>query len=245
MLSGQTGIKVTTVTVSHSLGAGIDLIDTGRFTTTSSALTVTNAATVPIIVHPNFAGSLPTGSTFTSNGSNVVRVTGGDIVTSQIWPNLGVPYVVTNSVWIDGLASPVLTIPAGVTVKFGIDVPLYVGWDVGGSLVTAGTAANPVILTADATTPTAGHWRGIIFDDVAGNNSSLAFTTIEYAGRSGWAALTFYRDLGAIMTGSTVRFSADCGIERITFAGTWVTDFTSAALANTFASNALGNQCGP
>lgn len=243
--SGQTGFKVTNVSVSNTLGAGINLGDTGRFTSGSANLSVSNAATAPLIVHPNFAGSIPSTSTFTANGVNMVRVTGGDIVTSQVWPKLSIPYAILNDIYIDAPSTPTLTLQAGAHLRFAIDAILYVGWDHGGQLVAGGTAADSVRLTADAAMPAAGHWRGIAFTDVAGNGSDLSYAIVEHAGRNGWAALTFFRDIGATVKNSRIRFSADCGIERREFGGWWLTDFTASALGNAFSENTGGNQCGP
>ncbi len=180
-------VPVIGVTVRHSSGRGIQANNTARFGTGSTNLTVTSAASHPVVVDADYAGTLPSGSTYTSNGNNTILLTGGDVSITQAWANHAVPYLVNNEVRIEGSGSPVLSIPAGTTLRFGQDGFLSVGWGGSGALSVTGTAASPVVFTADAATPTAGHWTGIVFSGLTnGGASGIAHATIEYCGRTGF-----------------------------------------------------------
>ena len=246
--SAQAGITLNNVTVAQSAHTGVEIAGTSRLNAASTVLSVSDAAQPPIVAHPNVAGALPAGGTFTNNARNVVQLTGGTLSVSQTWPNLGIPYAINGDVFIEGTGAPVLTLPAGTSLRFGASVSFYVGASAGtatGALVALGTSSNRVVFTADATTPAAGHWFGIFFRTNASTGSSLDFTTVEFGGRSGFPNIDFTRDIGQTVRNSIIRSSGGCGIRRNAFTGTWATDFTAAGLGNTFSSNTGLNQCGP
>lgn len=246
--SAQAGITLNNVTVAQSAHTGVEIAGTSRLSAASTVLSVSDAAQPPIVAHPNVAGALPAGGTFTNNARNVVQLTGGTLSVSQTWPNLGIPYAINGDVFIEGTGAPVLTLPAGTSLRFGASVSFYVGASAGtatGALVALGTSSNRVVFTADATTPAAGHWFGIFFRTNASTGSSLDFTTVEFGGRSGFPNIDFTRDIGQTVRNSIIRSSGGCGIRRNAFTGTWATDFTAAGLGNTFSSNTGVNQCGP
>ncbi len=63
----------------------------------------------------------------------------------QIWSFLGSPYIIKGNVYVDNNA--ILTIGAGVTVKFDEDAQMIVN----GGLIIAGISNNPVIFTTNST----------------------------------------------------------------------------------------------
>src|SRR5882724_4963619 len=96
----------------------------------------------------------------------------GRISTSTTWTLANSPYIVTCDVNVYADTSPfrsppppaILTIQAGVVVKFNAGTGLNIasGADAGG-LQAQGTAASPIIFTANQTFPLAGAWKGITF----------------------------------------------------------------------------------
>lgn len=72
----------------------------------------------------------------------------------------------------------VLTLQPGVVLKFDKDTAIKV--ERTGALVSAGTAAQPVLMSA--TRPTRGWWHGVEFDHTERALNKIDHTVIEYAG---------------------------------------------------------------
>ena len=60
-----------------------------------------------------------------------------------------------------------LEIPAGTTIKAAKGFGNYILVERGGKINATGTAAKPIIMTADATDATSGHWGGLIINGYA------------------------------------------------------------------------------
>jgi hypothetical protein len=76
----------------------------------------------------------------------------------------------------------VLTVEAGVTVKFSSNAAIYVGQSGTGKLLINGTVQKPVTLTGQPGYQTPGGWFGIEFWPGTASGSKLSYATIEYAG---------------------------------------------------------------
>ncbi len=101
----------------------------------------------------------------------------------ETWTACGSPHFVKDDFIVGGLNSPVLTIEAGAVVRFEKDASLRVGEYEPGGLVIQGTAAKPVVLTADSAGPKPGYWKGIHFGEAAMlDRASINGARIEYAG---------------------------------------------------------------
>lgn len=101
----------------------------------------------------------------------------------ETWTACGSPHFVKGDFVVGGLESPVLTIEAGAVVRFENNASLIVGEEQPGGLIIEGTAANPVVLTADSSAPKAGFWKGIHLGEVTMRDKvSINGTRIEYAG---------------------------------------------------------------
>lgn len=72
-----------------------------------------------------------------------------------------------------------LNIPAGTTIKAREGFSSYLLVAQGGKLYAEGTAANPVVFTANTTSPTSGYWGGIIINGrapISGTNADMSDT---------------------------------------------------------------------
>jgi len=137
-----------------------------------------------VVEAPSFA-AIGAGNTF--NGAGIAIGAGDtgttDIETTTTWVNPGTPITVTELIRVQGAATPVLTLGAGMAFRFAADTGIWVGYGDPGKLVVNGTAAAHVTMTSMASTPVAGDWQGII----VWNNSqaTLAYADIAYAGGYG------------------------------------------------------------
>lgn len=107
----------------------------------------------------------------------------GFITSDETWLESGNPHVVKGMLFVGGSQSPVLTLEAGVQVRFEREAGLSIGASRRelGSLRVAGTQEAPVLFTANGDAPQPGHWLGVTLGTGA-EHSRLAHAIIEYAG---------------------------------------------------------------
>ena len=236
---------------------------------TSGNLTITGGGPfyfggggLPIFSAPNEVGTIPTTTTLSGNLSNEIRVGllgqigGGNfgdsvIHDNQTWPNLSVPYRVDITLRVWGSNAPMLTLAPGVELRFARSSGLLVGRDGPGGLLAAGTAGSPILFTSQDAFKYPDSWNGIVFGQSVAAQSKLDHAIVEWGG--GFNATFLWNGevvvelngLDSLITNSTIRQSGYCGIVRAWTAGATNTDYTPAALNNTFADNRSGDQCGP
>ncbi|QRN93351.1 Ig-like domain-containing protein [Archangium violaceum] len=181
-MKNQAAPVLRNVTVRNSDIAGVKAADDDSgFGTGSIVLSVSDSGSYAVVIGANQAGTLPTGGSFTGNLQNAVEIR-GNVSRTQTWPNLGIPYDVNDIVRVQGATTPTLTLSAGTVLRFGPNYALYVGDTAPGGLVVDGTAASPVLLTANSASPQPGHWGGVHLWSKTSNTTRLSYTTIEYGG---------------------------------------------------------------
>ena len=137
---------------------------------------------------PPTATSVPPTPTMEPNGVEV----SGVISVTTTWTNDHVYYVV-NTVWVD--YGGTLTIQPGTIVRFRQGQSLYVL----GTLVAAGTEAEPIRFTSDQAVPTPGDWDRILF---AQNSAPGTFdTNLNYTG-------------GSILSYATIEYGNDVYLDN-------------------------------
>jgi hypothetical protein len=240
--------KLENVVVQKGSQYGLYMANDAAFAAGSTMLSARDNGNYAISLEANYAGGLPTGGTFSGNTLNAVEIRGGSVVVTQTWPNLGIPYVVNDFVNVGSNSSPTLTLSAGTELRFGADQEFRIGGEVPGTLIADGTAAAPIHFVANAANPTKGHWRGLHFWYAGG--SKLNHVRVSHAGAEGSIGtgnVNVYREIGAFVTNTTLSDSAGCGLTRSTgsYSGSTnvTSDFTAAALSNTFTTNTGGTQC--
>lgn len=162
-----------------------------------------------IVIDAHKASTIGTGNTFT----NIIGISlGGDFnsTTPQTWRNLGVPYIVSSEIDIDGN----LTIEPGTTFKFDANGWLAIGYYSATTFIADGAASStPITFTSSAASPAAGAWRGIAFYGLAQTNSKMNYCIIDYAGsNSTYGALDMNNTASIIFTNNTIRNCASFGI---------------------------------
>ena len=203
----STGIRLaggaTTVSGNTFAGNGVAIVaNAGGGSIVNNTIT-TGAGQLAISMTTSYAGEI-TGNTAAGAGLNGISIPpASQVGTTMIWGQVGLPYVVNVG---NGLNAPgglqvnlgaTLTISPGVVVKFS-KTPSCCGQAayirVIGSLVASGTTAQPITFTSLAddtvggdtngdgaiTTPSAGNWAGIRFENAA--TGTISNLVIRYAG---------------------------------------------------------------
>lgn len=107
----------------------------------------------------------------------------GEISASQTWSAKDSPHLVQETVFISGSASPVVTIEAGVVVKFAAGTSIVVGSSSdAGALIVNGTQDKPVRFVANSPAATPGYYAGIAFESSASTTNALTFLEMENCG---------------------------------------------------------------
>lgn len=207
---GQIGVD--NVSVRESASHGLELSGSSSFSSTSTNLSVENTAGYAIAISANQVGTIPEGGSF-SGSADRIWVEGGGLSKTQVWPNLGVPYVLSSRpVSIYGKDAPALTITAGTELHFqsggGIDIG---GLNNAGTLKVLGTESEPVVMTSSSATPSAGSWRGISFSQYATNENLIQHTTLSYCGDADTGACLRIRDATVAVQSLTIENSGNYG----------------------------------
>ena len=123
-----------------------------------------------------------------SNGGGSTGTTISGTYTSDLTLEAGTEYTLNGSLIM--ATGTTLTIPAGTTIKAlaqGSDV--YIAISQGATINAMGTAANPIVLTSNASNPQAGDWGGLIIlgkapvNSVAGSATSTSeIASLPYGG---------------------------------------------------------------
>jgi len=174
---------ISNSTISNNSGPGVRGMGAATLALTGDAFT--NNAGYAISLPTNLGLSDASSLTATGNtGGNAIEVRSGFITSDTTWPTASLPYILTGAITVEGPAAPILTIAAGNSVRFASNTQIVAANADKGALRANGTAAAPILFTANGST-TAGFWYGLLLGDFAGSPaSSLSFATIEYAGSS-------------------------------------------------------------
>jgi hypothetical protein len=241
--------KVDHVTILDSGKYGVVLEGRGAFADGSRDLTITRAGDMAMRVNAPAMGTIPSG-TYAGNGTDAIRIMGSggyEILDADVTlRDRGVPYVVGgdgafNEMSVQGAdgTAPVLTIEAGVVLKFGkVSSGLFIERasttdPARGALRVLGTLEKPVTFTSNEPTPAPGDWTGIHLRGVPDPKNKIDYAIIEYAGGdtgtrgfscgtpvspdppSNEAAIAIFgQPTSAFVTNTLISKSAANGIER-------------------------------
>jgi hypothetical protein len=139
---------------------------------------VERAGDYPLKVHPH---SVPAIESITSTDSLHDEI--GVVVDDQVerattWRKLALPYHV-----LPGNTSA-LRLRARLDIEAGVEIRMETSLEAqaDGSIVTQGTADEPVTFRSSKSSPMAGDWPGIVFQAESSSDSALEHTLIEHAG---------------------------------------------------------------
>lgn len=205
------------VTIDRATGTGITAVLSGRFGPGSTDLTITRTKGVTMELALDGARTIPPGI-YTGNDADIVYLRDYEIRQSFTFRQIGIPYALTGGLLVDGPASPVLTVEAGVELRFQNGSGAFIGWFAPGALRLLGTASRPVRLTGLHPAPHPGFWSGLYFGQFALGSSLIDNAVIEFAGFDAVTpatAVAFVQDLGPILKNSTIRQGGGCGVLRL------------------------------
>jgi len=133
----------------------------------------------PISISAASFDGIGTGNLYPAGSS--IEIMGGTVDTSAIWINPGLPVAITSDVIVQGSNNPVLTLRAGMNLKFGANVALQVGRTAPGKIVIAGTSPLArITLTSLASEPQPGDWAGL---QIWGSGkAAISYTDFRYGG---------------------------------------------------------------
>ena len=231
---------INNLTVQKGKEYGVFATNNSAFSEDSTNLIARDNGSYPLALDANLVSTIPATITFNGNGRNAVEILGGQVRTTQEWPNLGIPYVVTNDIHVGSDTKPELIVAAGTELRFAKDRGLHVGDYFPGVLLTLGSTTTPTRFVADAPAGTKGHWSGLHFWDA--QNSSLKRVVVSGAGAGTPATgnVNIHNEFGPFMSFVTFSDSSSCGI--VTSTGV-TTDHTVPDYNNTFTNNTGAAQC--
>lgn len=134
-----------------------------------------------------------------------VVIVSENITTPTTWVSSKV-YVIEYGIYIDAN----LTIEPGTTIKFKSGTWLSFGGTENMTLTANGTVDKPIVFTSYSSTPAAGAWQGLWFENHVLSNSSMSYCEVRYAGESNYHALTINRKIS--MNNCTVSHAKKYGI---------------------------------
>jgi parallel beta-helix repeat protein len=196
-----------------------------------------------VVGDPNSSGTTVTvnaDKTITANFAEISPPAGagmdhsGLISSSETWYKKDNPHIVTGDVEVYGDKSPILTLEAGVVVKFKSDTSIIVGDDGPGGLIANGSSGQ-ITFTSNVATPAPGDWSGIAFEGSAmDGDCKLINCLIEYGG----AWITGKGDFGNIYCLDASPTISNCSINYSKLWGIYRDGNSNPALSgNTFTGN--------
>lgn len=233
--------ELTNTLISGSSSSGLDLMGLTGLTEESLGNIFINN-NFPIKASPFAVGFLDETTKILDNINNFVKISNENsglnvqILKSATWSDLGVPYLVTDPIKINGsLQEVVLTLNEGVSMLFAEGSGLEFGEYGPASLVTLGTLTNPVSFSS--VLPISGSWKGLHFFDYMGPSTKLNGIVLEYATKG----ITFEAVPGSdILKNSTIQFCKDLGISKeFTNVVDIIFDFLMPDLGNIFKGNGM------
>jgi len=125
--------------------------------------------TPDIVINDNSVTNNISGGDGTDPGDTTVNLSG--VYTENLTLDSETDYVITGPVLM--ASGTTLTIPAGMTIKAEpVGVNAYIAIQQGALINAVGTASNPIVLTSNAGSPSAGDWGGLVMCGRAPINST-------------------------------------------------------------------------
>ncbi len=172
--------------------------------------TINNPNANGIYIYSNNASTIGTTNTVTAIKELTVV---GRITKNVTWPKQSFPYYVIDWIGVGSTEGNILTIAAGVKVKFKHAYSFSLGRYDKGGLVANGTVGDPIVFSSDAATQAPKSWEGFYFGPNTMAGTVLNNCIIEYAGsNTGIGAISVENTSIPSITNCTIRYSGSFGI---------------------------------
>lgn len=194
-------VSLKHVVIDDSANLGLSAMASGGFTDDSTDVIVSNAGsqggrssdiqtTHAAYLEAPAIHTLPAGSYEGNTVDAILAKAPFTLATDETFLNRGVPYQIVS--WFHMVppnAEPTtLTLEPGVTLQFGgEDFQENIGLVLGDQgkpvrLIADGTQDAPITFTSGASTPAAGAWSGVTWDDAPSVGNVMNYVTLEYGG---------------------------------------------------------------
>jgi hypothetical protein len=211
--SGTAGGTISGCTINNGI------YFSGANTAAFSGNTINYNNNRPIRLHADNVSSFLAGGTIGNiTPDSFLEVVGGTISHDAAWSAL-MPYRILGSITVQGTdgsdATTTLNIQPGSKLLFNQYTSLTIGYASGapGALIAQGTAANPILFTSGKTTPVAGDWYGISFQDTTKDTTTiLDYCTIQYASTGTGGYGVYIYSASPTISHGTIRYSQGDGI---------------------------------
>lgn len=208
----QTTLKLANSEIRHSSSHGLKGENDGHLDGfVGSSLHGNKKA--PIAWTAAAAHELGADSNYQGNDIDRVYLKAGTLAQSATWQALNVPYQLNGEFYVQGAASPVLSLQPGVQLLMGDAAAIWVGYNGRGGLEANGTADAPITITSDAPTPSAGDWKTIGFYKGAIASSQLVHTNIAYGGSKDYGMVHVSTDGQLALKQASLKHSRGVGLK--------------------------------
>ncbi len=211
----ESSVSIDNSTIRYSGAYGVSL-DAGASFKSFTGNTLQDNDSYPISIYGNYAHTIGSGNTITSDRGILVR--GDDMEQSDAtWVKQTSPYVINGTLYVGSVSAARLTLEPGVVIEMGSGASIYVGYGTGnfGTLISEGTENERILITSSSPegSRTPGDWDLIAFYDGAGNSSSISYTDIEFGGGYTESYGMVYVDGSSIsLTNSRISYSQYIGV---------------------------------
>ncbi len=147
---------------------------------TSRNLTITKTSkSPPLTVDPDALITLPTGGSFSGNGSDVISLRAGDYHGRGTVPKFDVPYRVDGAV--RTMKDSVLKLTPGTTFLMTAEGSFEISWNAQPTtFIAVGTEREPIVFRG--ATERAGFWSGLYINGATTSDSALEYVEIGHGG---------------------------------------------------------------
>lgn len=213
-IEGDVEALLEDVTISGSANDGIMLTAGARLSPQSRDINVSNCDNYPITITADQAHTLLPG-TFTDNGVDGARILEGTITESVHWEDLTAPYVIADTVYVEGRADApaLLTLDAGTNLLLDVGAGIALAEDGGAAgLIANGEPTAQVQLRA-LRADQDGFWGSITaYRGVAPGDLALHNTILDGGGGNDEAMVLVW-DSAILVENVTMANSRDLGFE--------------------------------
>lgn len=151
-------VSISGSTIRHAKGEAVEVAREG--TVTIVGTTTESVGPVAMRVTPSAAGGIAAGNTFPAGA--LVQIENGKVVADTTWADIGVPWLLTGPVQVNGEEGrrATLTVAAGAKLVFDGDGSLDLGYYQQARLLAEGQAGKPVVFAAHERQEPGG-WNGL------------------------------------------------------------------------------------